>query len=59
MVPADVRLIASRDLFISRAILTGEAIPIEKYDAMGNVAQKSSDGEVSSENALLELSISA
>ncbi|BEM78308.1 magnesium-translocating P-type ATPase [Serratia marcescens] len=56
MVPADVRLIASRDLFISQAILTGEAIPIEKYDAMGNVAQKSSDGEVSSENAMLELS---
>ncbi|MFL4450011.1 magnesium-translocating P-type ATPase [Serratia marcescens] len=56
MVPADVRLIASRDLFISQAILTGEAIPIEKYDAMGNVAQKSSEGEVSSENALLELS---
>ncbi|EPE3623620.1 magnesium-translocating P-type ATPase [Serratia marcescens] len=56
MVPADVRLIASRDLFISQAILTGEAIPIEKYDTMGNVAQKSSDGEVSSENALLELS---
>jgi Mg2+-importing ATPase len=56
MVPADVRLIASRDLFISQAILTGEAIPIEKYDAMDNVAQKSSDGEVSSENALLELS---
>ncbi|EMF4698745.1 magnesium-translocating P-type ATPase [Serratia marcescens] len=56
MVPADVRLIVSRDLFISQAILTGEAIPIEKYDAMGNVAQKSSEGEVSSENALLELS---
>lgn len=56
MVPADVRLIASRDLFISQAILTGEAIPIEKYDAMGNVAQKSSEGEVSGENALLELS---
>ncbi|MEL5593425.1 magnesium-translocating P-type ATPase [Serratia ureilytica] len=56
MVPADVRLITSRDLFISQAILTGEAIPIEKYDAMGNVAQKSSEGEVSSENALLELS---
>ncbi|BEL66411.1 MULTISPECIES: magnesium-translocating P-type ATPase [Serratia] len=56
MVPADVRLIASRDLFTSQAILTGEAIPIEKYDAMGSVAQKSSEGEVSSENALLELS---
>ncbi|SQI42797.1 Magnesium-transporting ATPase, P-type 1 [Serratia plymuthica] len=55
MVPADVRLLASRDLFISQAILTGEAIPIEKYDAMGNVSQKSSEEEVSSEHALLEL----
>ena len=56
MIPADVRLLASRDLFISQAILTGEAIPIEKYDAMGNVSQKSSEDEVSSEHALLELS---
>jgi P-type Mg2+ transporter len=56
MVPADVRLLASRDLFISQAILTGEAIPIEKYDVMGNVSQKSSEDEVSSEHALLELS---
>ncbi|MBO1503472.1 magnesium-translocating P-type ATPase [Serratia proteamaculans] len=56
MIPADVRLLVSRDLFISQAILTGEAIPIEKYDAMGNVSQKSSEDEVSSEHALLELS---
>lgn len=56
MVPADVRLLASRDLFISQAILTGEAIPIEKYDAMSCVAQKSSEDDVSSENELLELS---
>ncbi|MBP1130978.1 Mg2+-importing ATPase [Serratia sp. PL17] len=56
MIPADVRLLASRDLFISQAILTGEAIPIEKYDAMGNVSQKSSENDVSSEHALLELS---
>ncbi|QBX64800.1 magnesium-translocating P-type ATPase [Serratia quinivorans] len=56
MIPADVRLLASRDLFISQAILTGEAIPIEKYDALGNISQKSSEDEVSSEHALLELS---
>ncbi|MDW5498803.1 magnesium-translocating P-type ATPase [Pseudomonas lundensis] len=56
MIPADVRLLASRDLFISQAILTGEAIPIEKYDAMGNVSQKSSEDDVASEHALLELS---
>ncbi len=39
-IPADVRLIESRDLFISQAVLTGEALPIEKYDTLGDVAQE-------------------
>lgn len=56
MIPADLRLIKSRDLFISQAILTGEAIPIEKYDAMGAVTPKSVDADASSESELLELS---
>jgi P-type Mg2+ transporter len=33
MVPADVRLIASRDLFVAQAALTGESLPAEKLDA--------------------------
>lgn len=30
MIPADVRLLESRDLFVSQATLTGEAMPVEK-----------------------------
>jgi Mg2+-importing ATPase len=30
MIPADVRLIESRDLFVSQSTLTGEAMPVEK-----------------------------
>ena len=35
LIPADVRLIRSRDLFISQAILSGEALPVEKTDLSG------------------------
>jgi P-type Mg2+ transporter len=30
IVPADVRILASRDLFVSQAALTGESMPVEK-----------------------------
>src|SRR5664280_1559060 len=33
MVPADVRLIAAKDLFVIQATLTGESMPVEKTDA--------------------------
>jgi len=32
MVPADVRLIAAKDLFVGQSSLTGEALPVEKLD---------------------------
>lgn len=32
MIPADVRLLSARDLFVSQAILTGEAVPVEKCE---------------------------
>jgi Mg2+-importing ATPase len=33
MIPADVRLIAANDLFISQGTLTGESLPVEKLSA--------------------------
>ena len=32
MIPADVRLISAKDLFVGQAALTGEALPVEKSD---------------------------
>jgi Mg2+-importing ATPase len=31
MIPADVRLLSARDLFVSQGTLTGESLPIEKH----------------------------
>jgi Mg2+-importing ATPase len=33
MIPADVRVIGSKDLFVIQASLTGESLPVEKFDA--------------------------
>lgn len=32
MIPADVRLVAAKDLFITQATLTGESLPVEKVE---------------------------
>lgn len=42
LVPADVRLLESRDLFVSQSILSGESLPVEKYDVMASVSGKDS-----------------
>ncbi|MBA4360248.1 MAG: magnesium-translocating P-type ATPase, partial [Pseudomonas sp.] len=55
MIPADIRLIESRDLFISQAVLTGEALPVEKYDTLGDVAQKSATRSAADQSNLLDL----
>jgi len=31
MIPADVRLISAKDLFVAQAALTGESLPVEKF----------------------------
>ncbi len=32
MIPADVRVIAAKDLFVTQAALTGESLPVEKFE---------------------------
>jgi Mg2+-importing ATPase len=54
MVPADLRLLASRDLCISQAALTGESIPVEKYYVLGDVAGKSVDARARPDEGPLE-----
>jgi P-type Mg2+ transporter len=34
MVPADVRLLSARDLFVSQSVLSGEALPVEKFETL-------------------------
>jgi P-type Mg2+ transporter len=43
MIPADVRLLAAKDLFVSQAMLTGEAIPLEKHAVPPTKATEAAD----------------
>jgi Mg2+-importing ATPase len=36
MIPADVRLVAAKDLFVSQGALTGESLPVEKQPTLPN-----------------------
>jgi Mg2+-importing ATPase len=40
MIPADVRLLTAKDLFVNQSSLTGEALPVEKYAITETIAGK-------------------
>jgi P-type Mg2+ transporter len=40
MIPADVRLLSCKDLFLSQGSLTGESFPVEKFAARDEVADR-------------------
>lgn len=40
MIPSDIRIISSKDLFISQAMLTGESLPVEKFNTQYTTEQK-------------------
>src|SRR5258707_5456117 len=56
LVPADVRLIASRDVFVSQSALTGEALPVEKHDTAGALIEKPANGAGAGSAGVLECS---
>jgi Mg2+-importing ATPase len=47
LVPADVRLLATKDLFVSQAALTGESLPVEKSDVPPAEIQRLLDADTS------------
>lgn len=45
LIPADGRLLESRDFFVNQALLTGESYPVEKRLSRGTAASESGDDE--------------
>lgn len=43
LVPADIRIFYSKDLFVSQAALSGESLPVEKYDILSKISSKKSE----------------
>ena len=41
ILPADVRVLAAKDLFVNQASLTGESLPVEKFGVAADTAGKS------------------
>ncbi|PSU89860.1 magnesium-translocating P-type ATPase [Photobacterium kishitanii] len=62
MIPADIKLLEARDLFISQAALTGESIPVEKTDTpyqspiyINNKASETANADSNHEAELIEM----
>jgi len=55
MIPADVRLLTSKDLFVSQAVLTGESMPVEKYDTLAGVVEKRAMATIDKPAGMLDL----
>lgn len=55
MVPADVRLLLSKDLFVSQSVLTGESVPVEKFDTLGGVVEKSANQTTVRDESALDM----
>jgi P-type Mg2+ transporter len=56
LVPADVRLISSRDLFVSQSALSGEALPVEKHDTAAAAMEKPENGAGAGSAGVLDCS---
>ncbi len=52
IIPADVRILSSRDLFVGQSSLTGEAEPVEKYDQWNPIDAKSKSVSLSELSSL-------
>ncbi len=40
MIPADLRLVTCKDLFITQSSLTGESLPVEKFESLEDIGSK-------------------
>ena len=44
MIPADLRILSSKDMFVIQSSLTGESLPVEKFDTKEDAAAQASAG---------------
>ncbi|KAG0269312.1 hypothetical protein DFQ27_003996 [Actinomortierella ambigua] len=59
LIPADLRLIESKDLFVSQAALTGEAMPVEKIAHSSDTAADRNDDHLSSYDRMADAAVPA